>query len=108
MQQICRPSLRGACVALLAPMVLLTGLMAAPPALAGCFVDYKARQTDPLRLHYGIVELPGQCPSPAEAEAQTAARIAAGGWQLLTILGRSDTPPSDQQKADAGEHYLRY
>ncbi len=93
----------------------LTALLLALPALAmptsaraECYVAYKARQTDPLRLHYGMLSLSGACPAPEDAEAETAQRIAGDGWQLLTIVTRSNSAPTDQQKADAGEYYLRY
>jgi hypothetical protein len=42
---------------LLAPALALA-LAAASPVAAQCFADYKAKQDNPLRLHYGVAELP--------------------------------------------------
>ena len=44
-----------ACMWKLAPILALAAL--AGPAGAACYADYKARQTDPLRLHYGVIEI---------------------------------------------------
>lgn len=75
-------------------------------AQADCFVEYKAKQDAPLRLHYGILALPGGCPAmPDEA---TAARLASAGWTLLTVVSSSETSPTAQQKANAGDFFLRF
>lgn len=75
-------------------------------AQADCFVEYKAKRDAPLRLHYGILALPGGCPAmPDEA---TAARLASAGWTLLTVVSSSETSPSAQQKANAGDFFLRF
>ncbi|MCT4557660.1 MAG: hypothetical protein N4A61_06330 [Pelagimonas sp.] len=83
-------------------------LMVPTGALAECFVAYKAKQDSPLRLHFGVLSLPGDCPSKADATAQASRRLTNAGWTLLTITQLSETPPSLKTKADAGEHYLRY
>jgi len=31
-------------------------------AQAECYADYKAKQDDPLRLHYGVAQISGPCP----------------------------------------------
>ena len=87
---------------------LLLALAMAGAARADCFVEYKAKQDDPLRLHYGILALPGGCPAPAAAQAATAARLSGAGWVLLTVLGLGPDQPSEQKKATAGDFYLRY
>ncbi|MBS0126330.1 hypothetical protein [Thetidibacter halocola] len=89
-------------------LTLLVSLALAGAARADCFVEYKAKQDDPLRLHYGILALPGGCPSAPAAQDAAARRLAAGGWTLLTVLGVSAETPPDQKKANAGDFYLRF
>lgn len=87
---------------------LLFALSLAGVARADCYVEYKAKQDSPLRLHYGILALPGGCPSTGAAKDAAARRLASGGWTLLTVLGISPASPTDKQKANAGDFFLRY
>ncbi|CUH82598.1 hypothetical protein [Tropicibacter naphthalenivorans] len=93
---------------ILTSLALLLSLALPSAALADCYVGYKAKQDSPLRLHYGVLALPGSCPAPSAAQATAASRLAAGGWTLLTVLSTSGAEPDDQMKANAGEYYLRY
>ena len=79
------------------------------PALAQspCYADYKARQTDPLRLHYGTIELRGEC-DPQASEEEIAARIASEGWQLLEVVGTFGPEGLEERESDAGAYHLRY
>jgi hypothetical protein len=77
-------------------------------AHADCYVEYKAKQDSPLRLHYGILALPGDCPGKSRAQRNAQSRLAAQGWVLLNILGLSTSAPSDQQRANAGDYFLRF
>ena len=90
----------------LLPLVLI-GLLAATTAQAACFADYKAKRDNPLRLHYGVAEVSGNCDKPT-AEAELAPRLAADGWSLLTIVGVFDANGLDSRKDSAGEYFLRY
>jgi len=76
-------------------------------AQAACFADYKAKQDDPLRLHYGVAELRDECSVPA-AERELPARLATDNWQLLNVLGTFDDAGLEDRKESAGEYYLRY
>lgn len=88
---------------------LLFALALAGTARADCFVEYKAKQDDPLRLHYGIVALPGGCPLKMPAvERPVRERLEVDGWKLLTILGFGTNAPTAEQEANAGEYFLRY
>lgn len=81
-------------------------VLLAAAAEAECFVDYKAKRDDPLRLHYGVMRLPdAACADPAPAVGR---RLAGDGWQLLTIMGTFDASGAEQRRGDAGEYYLRY
>jgi len=85
--------------------------LAALPAAAGCFADYKAKRDNPLKLHYGVIALPDNaCESPKAAEAEIAARIAVDGWTLLTVVSVFDETGLDdeERRSNAGAFYLRY
>ena len=88
---------------------LLICLALAAPAKAACFADYKAKQDQPLRLAYGVAELPDSGCSSADAAAATLApRLTAAGWTLLSILSIFGPEGLDERKASAGDHFLRY
>ena len=74
---------------------------------AACFADYKAKQDDPLRLHYGVIEVEGNC-SITAAESELPDRLANDGWQLLTVRGVFDDAGLEERKDSAGEYFLRY
>lgn len=76
-------------------------------AQAACYADYKAKQDDPLRLHYGVAEVSGDC-SVGSAESQLRQRLSGDGWQLLNVLGVFDDAGLDERKDSAGEFFLRY
>lgn len=76
-------------------------------AQAACFADYKAKRDDPLRLHYGVAEISGDC-TVAAATAELAPRLAADDWQLLSIEGVFDDAGLEERQDSAGEFYLRY
>ena len=82
-------------------------LLSASAAQAACYADYKAKQDGPLRLHYGVVQVDGDC-SVASAENQLRERLSRDGWQLLNVLGVFDDSGLDGRKDAAGEYYLRY
>lgn len=91
--------------------IFLSGLIAsislASSAEAGCYVDYKAKQDDPLRLAYGVAEINGAC-TVADASNELAPRLAQGGWTLLTILGTFDESGLEERQSSAGDHYLSF
>ena len=85
------------------------GVAATSPAFAGCYADYKAKQGNPLKLHYGVIQLPdGACDSIAMARPMVAARIAKGGWTLLAVIAIFGEDGLAKRRASAGAYYLRY
>ncbi|MEJ6403182.1 hypothetical protein [Yoonia sp. 2307UL14-13] len=76
-------------------------------AQAACYADYKAKQDNPLRLHYGVTEVRGEC-SVGSAEQQLRQSLGRDGWQLLNVLGVFDDTGLDGRKDSAGEYFLRY
>ncbi len=81
--------------------------MLATPASAACYADYKAKQDDPLQLHYGVIELPDAACDPQSAADQLRARLG-DGWQLLQVMSVFDDAGLEQRKASAGQFFLRY
>ncbi|MEM9755243.1 MAG: hypothetical protein AAF914_04580 [Pseudomonadota bacterium] len=91
-----------------------TALVAAGLALiatgadAACFADYKAKMDNPLRLHYGVIQVPDSACSTAAAYDVIASRVAAGGWELLEVMSVFDESGLDARRADAGQFYLAF
>lgn len=91
-------------VTLAAPLAL-----AALPAMAQCFADYRAQRTGPVQFHYGVVELPqAACGDAAAAARHLAPRLQADGWTLVDILSTFGPEGLDQRRARAGNFFLRY
>ncbi|MGJ8626951.1 MAG: hypothetical protein ACSHXB_08330 [Sulfitobacter sp.] len=89
---------------------LLTALfvaMALPAAAANCYADYKAKQDNPLRLHYGVAQINGACDT-GSARAELAARLAAQGWTLLNVVSVFGDEGLAQRRDSAGPNYLRF
>lgn len=87
------------------PFLLL--MLGATVAQADCYADYKAKQDNPLRLHYGVAEVRGDC-SVSSAENQLDERLQDRGWQLLNVLGVFDDAGLGERKDSAGEFFLRF
>jgi len=81
--------------------------LAAPANAADCYADYKAKQDSPLRLHYGVIQLSGDCKKGA-AKAEISARITPQGWTLLNVISVFGPEGLQQRKPDAGPYYLRF
>lgn len=76
-------------------------------AQAACYADYKAKRDDPLRLHYGVAEIDGDC-NKAAAKAELQDRLSVDDWQLLNVLGVFGDAGLEDRKESAGEYFLRY
>lgn len=78
-------------------------------AFADCYADYKAKKDDPLKLHYGVIELPANACRSRQAAAQAVApRLADQGWTLLNIVGIFDASGLAEREPSAGQYFLRY
>lgn len=93
---------------LLAPALLVLAMAMPGAAAADCYVSYKAKQDNPLRLHFGVLVIGGSCPSTNAAARQASNRLASGGWTLLNVLRVAPSPPSSAERANAGQYYLRF
>ena len=81
--------------------------LGASAAQAACYADYKAKRDDPLRLHYGVAQISGDC-SVQAAQEELRARLSADNWTLLNVLGVFDDAGLQERKESAGEYFLRY
>jgi len=93
------------------PLFLAAALAAilATPAHALCYADFKAKQDDPLRLMYGVIELQDPaCTRPKLAERTIQDRIAIEGWTLLNVLAIFGPEGLAERKDSAGPYFLRY
>lgn len=80
---------------------------ALPVQAAECYADYKAKQDNPLRLHYGVARIDGPCDA-GQARGELAARLRQNGWTLLNVLSVFGPEGLAQRKPDAGPYYLRF
>ena len=81
--------------------------LSAGAANAECYADYKAKQDNPLRLHYGVIQVRGDC-RIGSAENQLRPALRDDGWQLLNVLGVFDESELDERRESAGDYFLRY
>jgi len=90
-------------------LVLVITLIAGGPASAACYADYKAKRDNPLRLHYGVVELQAaDCSNPAQAKRMVATKLLGTGWTLLNVVSVFDETELGGKRKSAGEYFLRY
>jgi hypothetical protein len=91
----------------LAGLVLASVL--AVSAQAECYVDYKAKRDNPLRLAYGVAQVSDEaCGRPRLERAELAPRLRAAGWTLLKIVSSFGPEGLAERKASAGDFFLRY
>ncbi|MFY2823097.1 hypothetical protein [Ruegeria sp. MALMAid1280] len=73
---------------------------------ADCYADYKAKQDNPLRLHYGVMQV-SAC-DKGQAKREVAQRLKGTGWTLLNVMSVFGPDGLEKRKANAGQFYLRY
>ena len=81
--------------------------LASTASAAECFADYKAKRDNPLRLHYGVVQVAGPC-NAADARAEIAARLERNGWTLLNVVSLFDRSGLEERQSRAGQYNLRF
>ncbi|TCM87566.1 hypothetical protein EV216_102119 [Rhodovulum steppense] len=90
-------------------LAALAAIFLAGAASAQCYADYKAKQDNPLRLHYGVIELPASaCGSRGDAAREIDRRIGRNGWQLLNVMSIFGADGLAERKASAGQFFLRF
>ncbi|MGE4324610.1 MAG: hypothetical protein AB7E21_00690 [Pseudodonghicola sp.] len=89
-------------------LVLMLSLLAALPASAAeCFADYKAKRDNPLKLHYGVMQLHQGCDRQS-ASAEVSARLRQNGWTLLNVVSVFGPDGLEGRKANAGRFFLKF
>ncbi len=78
----------------------------ASAAQAECYADYKAKQDDPLRLHYGVAQVSACDKGSAKAELKP--RLAQAGWKLLNVISTFGPEGLNERKSSAGDYFLRF
>lgn len=89
-------------------LISLLVTAAAGPLHAACFADYRAKMDNPLRLHYGVIELPDEACSVEAAAPVIEDRLAQDGWELLQVVSVFDETGLTPRRADAGDYFLRF
>jgi uncharacterized membrane protein len=83
--------------------------LAALPAAAQCYADYRAQRTGPVQLHYGVAQLPSNvCGNPNAAHQTLAPRLQANGWTLVDILSTFGPEGLASRQGRAGQFFLRF
>ena len=77
-------------------------------AQAECYADYKAKQDNPLRLHYGVMDVPDAACSRRDAARVIAPRLASAGWTLLNVISTFGPEGLDERKASAGPFFRAF
>ena len=94
---------------ILLPALAATLATLAAPASAACYADYKAKRENPLKLHYGVMQVDTDtCNMSEQVRAEVARRLASQGWQLLQVGSVFDDSGLGRRKRDAGEYFLRF
>lgn len=95
-------------IALSTVAALVIALSIGAPAHAdNCYADYKAKRDNPLKLHYGVMQVRGAC-SNSEAANDIRNRLAGDKWILLNVLSVFDDAGLAERKNRAGKFYLRF
>jgi len=90
-------------------LAALTAFAAAGTAQASCYADYKAKRDNPLRLHYGVIEISdAACNDAALAKAEIEKSIAADKWRLLNVMSVFGAEGLENRKESAGQFFLRF
>ena len=90
-------------------LTIVLALSLSGTAQAACYADYQAKTDNPLRLHYGVIQLSdAACNSTEQAKIEADSRLRAGGWTLLTILSTFGNDGLNARRADAGQNFLRF
>ena len=89
-------------------IIITLAIFLTQPAQAACYADYKAKQENPLKLHYGIMKFDSVECTASIVQKKVALRLLPHGWTLLNLLTVSRKLPTTQRKENAGENFLRY
>jgi len=89
-------------------IIITLAIFLTQSAQAACYAEYKAKQENPLKLHYGIMKFDSVECTASIVQKKVALRLLPHGWTLLNLLTVSRKLPTTQRKENAGENFLRY
>lgn len=90
-------------------LALGASLALALPAQAACYADYRAQQQNPVRLHYGVAQIPDSaCGNAGAAASYLSSRLASNGWTLVNVLSTFGDNGLASRRGNAGQFYLRF
>lgn len=89
-------------------LAAVLALALASAAQAECYADYKASKDGPLRLHYGVMEVPDDACDRSRAARVVDRRLRDAGWKLLSVISVFGREGLDERRDSAGEFFLRY
>lgn len=88
---------------------LVATVLLALPASAQCYADYRAQQSNPVRFHYGVAELPSSaCGDPQAAASHLRPRLQQHGWILVDVLSTFGPEGLTSRRERAGQFHLRF
>lgn len=86
----------------------LVVLSLASSVQAECYADYKAKQGNPLKLHYGVVQVPDNACNPPAAAAVVRSKLERAGWTLLNVISTFGPDGLAERKNSAGAYFLAF
>lgn len=90
-------------------LAAVLALTSANASSAACYADYKAKRENPLKLHYGVIQLDvSPCQMSNGVTKMVTDRVAKGGWTLLQVQSVFGDDQLEAKKRDAGEFFLRF
>lgn len=95
----------------LKPLLFVLGAMTmlAQPAFAECYAEYRAQQSNPVRFHVGVSQIPDSaCGNTSAAANYLAPRLAQNGWTLVNVTSTFGPEGLGSRQQNAGQYYLRY
>jgi hypothetical protein len=72
-----------------------------------CFVLYKAKKDNPLKLHLGLMQINETC-TMKNIDTKINNRLNSYGWTLLQIVTATENVKIEKMKRDLGDYFLKY
>lgn len=72
-----------------------------------CFVLYKAKKDNPLKLHLGLMQVKKNC-LVKNLETTVSNRLNSSGWLLLKIVNITESIEKEKMKRDLGDYFFKY
>ena len=72
-----------------------------------CFILYKAKKDNPLKLHLGLIKINGPCLN-RNIETIISSRLNPSGWLLLKIVNISESIEAKKMERELGDYFLKY